>query len=97
MSSNQKPFMNKNETSNADCLRRLVGQHVKLLNEILRHQIANLGSKDEFYCCYTYAHGKMPKWVKKAKRLVLPNAEVSDGASLTNRKTNAASSRHSLH
>ena len=27
----------------------------------------------------------------------LPNAEVSDGASLTNRKTNAASSRHSLH
>ena len=24
MSSNQKPFMNKNETSNADCLQRLV-------------------------------------------------------------------------
>jgi hypothetical protein len=25
MSSNLKPFMNKNETSNADCLQRLVG------------------------------------------------------------------------
>jgi hypothetical protein len=24
MSSNQKPFMNKNETSNADCLQQLV-------------------------------------------------------------------------
>jgi hypothetical protein len=28
MSSNQKTFMNKNETSNADCLQRLVRPHV---------------------------------------------------------------------
>ena len=34
MSSNLKPFMNKNETSNADCLQRLVGQLVEALTRI---------------------------------------------------------------
>ena len=34
MSNNQKPFMKKTETSNADCLQRLVGQLVEALTRI---------------------------------------------------------------
>lgn len=56
----------------------VVMQHRALLKEILKHQIANLGSKDhEFYSCYTYEHGEMPPWVAKAKAL-LHNEKVSD-------------------
>ena len=38
-----------------------------LLNEILDHAIANRGTDDAFFCCYTYGHDKMPAWVAKAE------------------------------
>ena len=44
---------------------------IRLLNEILDHQVANRGhGKSAFYICYTYAHGQWPKWVTKAERLL---------------------------
>ncbi len=46
-------------------------EHRKLLREILKHQVANLGHRGhEFYACYTYGHGEMPVWVAKAKALL---------------------------
>ncbi len=51
-------------------VQRSVMQHRKLLREILKHQVANLGSSHEFYSCYTYEHGEMPPWVAKAKALL---------------------------
>jgi len=69
-------------------LHGLVKQHIELLNEILKHQVANLGSKDnEFYNCFTYFGGKMPPWVKKAKRLVLLNAPAEPSRNEDARKT----------
>lgn len=41
-----------------------------LLDEILDHQIANRGTENEYYKCYTYPTGEMPKWVKKAEKLL---------------------------
>jgi len=51
-----------------------------LLEEILKHDVANLGSKDnEFFLCYTYGSKKqpngkwkkvMPAWVDKAKKMI---------------------------
>lgn len=46
----------------------------KLLQEILEHQVANLGvPESEFYRCYTYSHGRMPDWVDKAKEIMEQN------------------------
>ena len=60
---------------------RIVMQHRKLLREILKHQVANLGyCEHEFYSCYTYEHGEMPPWVAKAKAL-LHNARTEPPAS----------------
>jgi len=44
--------------------------YVDFINEILDHQIANRGTRYSFYRCFTYGHGKMPKWVSKAERLI---------------------------
>lgn len=73
--------MSKKKTSTAVGSSERVRQHVELLKEILEHQIANLDNPhgDEFYRCYTYPSGDMPSWVKKAKRLVQPNAEFRNG------------------
>ena len=53
---------------------------VKLLNEILDHQVSNRGSVNAFYTCYTYNGGDFPPWVKKAEkqiRALTTNKEVN--------------------
>jgi len=37
------------------------------LEAALKHGVANLGTKHEFYTCYTYEHGEMPEWVGVAR------------------------------
>lgn len=41
-----------------------------LLNEVLDHQIANRGTPNAFYRCYTYGNRGMPAWVAKAERAI---------------------------
>lgn len=47
-------------------IRKLKG----IIRCALKHSIANLGSKDEFYRCHTYPHGEMPDWVLSARAAV---------------------------
>ena len=49
---------------------------IALLEEILAHQVANLGTEHEFYTCYTYKSGEMPEWVDKAKEALTKMKEV---------------------
>ena len=41
---------------------------VEGLEMALNHQIANRGTADAFYTCYTYPHGQMPEWVERAEK-----------------------------
>ena len=41
-----------------------------LLEEILDHAIADRGTPDAFFKCYTYPHDEMPPWVAKAEKVV---------------------------
>lgn len=48
---------------------------IKLLNEILDHQVANRGGQNPFYTCYTYGYdangiARMPPWVEKAENIL---------------------------
>ncbi|MCK5602050.1 hypothetical protein KAR91_09280 [Candidatus Pacearchaeota archaeon] len=40
---------------------------VRALEEALEHQIANPGSRSEYYRCYTYRLGELPEWVHKSR------------------------------
>jgi hypothetical protein len=68
----KKGIKEKNKKSTSANIEQLVRRHgeaILLLNEILKHQIANRGTKNAFYICYTY-DGKFPDWVEKAERYV---------------------------
>jgi hypothetical protein len=45
----------------------LTAKAINALNEALNHQLANRGTENEFYRCYTYSSGIEPNWIKLAK------------------------------
>jgi len=59
--------------------RKLLIEFAGIVSEILRHDIANLGTKSEFFKCYTYPPHELPGWVGRAKNALKKAERINNG------------------
>jgi hypothetical protein len=55
------------ETEKQELLDR-IEELESVLELALNQQVANRGTKHEFYMCYSFDQGKFPAWVTEAKK-----------------------------
>ena len=41
-----------------------------ILNEAWGHEMRNVGTKHEFYSCYTYSGGNTPHWIERTRKIL---------------------------
>ena len=78
MSSNQKPFMNKNETSNADCLQRFVRRYRLIMEAGCRRQWRPIEGSDSHYLNWL-----IWEYMSKEHKITAEEADAAWNAFLT--------------